>query len=132
MQNDDKKALISDFIFLAKADDKITEPEYNFMIRLAERMDVTKDVVDTLIDHPHPSKPIFSELERITHFHKLVLLMNVDRETHEKEVIVLRNFGLKMGIRPDTIDLILVEMNQHEDKIIPSQRLIEIFKSSYN
>jgi hypothetical protein len=30
------------------------------------------------------------------------------------------------------IDLILVEMNLHEDKIIPSQRLIEIFKSFYN
>jgi len=132
MQNDDKKALISDFIILAKADDKITEAEYDFMIRLAERMSVTKDVVDELIENPHPSKPIFSELERITHFHKLVLLMNVDRETHEKEVIVLRNFGLKMGIRPGTIDLILVEMNLHEDKIIPSQRLIEIFKSSYN
>jgi uncharacterized tellurite resistance protein B-like protein len=132
MQNDDKKALISDFIFLAKADDKITIAEYDFIIRLAERMHVTKDVVDALIEDPHPSKPIFSELERITHFHKLVLLMNVDRETHEKEVIALRNFGLKMGIRQGTIDLILVEMNLHEDKIIPSQRLIEIFKSSYN
>ena len=132
MQNVDKKALISDFIILAKADDKITEAEYDFMIRLAERMDVTKDVVDELIESPHPSKPIFTELERITHFHKLVLLMNVDRETHEKEVVVLRNFGLKMGIRPGTIDVILVEMNLHEDKIIPAQKLIEIFKSSYN
>ena len=132
MQNDDKKALISDFIFLAKADDIITESEYDFMIRLAERMQVTKSEVDALIDDPLPSKPIFSELERITHFHKLVLLMNVDRKTHDKEVVVLRNFGLKMGIHSGVIDLILVEMNLHEDKIIPSQRLIEIFKSFYN
>ena len=132
MLNDDKKALISDFIIIAKADDIITDSEYDFMIRLAERMNVTKDQVDALIDNPHPSKPIFTELERITHFHKLVLLMNVDRETHEKEVVVLRNFGLKMGIPPGAIDLILIEMNQHEDKIIPSQRLIEIFKSFYN
>ena len=132
MLNDNKKAMISDFIVIAKADDVITQPEYDFMYRLAERMDVTKEEVNALIDNPHPSQPIFTELERITHFHKLVLLMNVDRETHDKEVVVLRNFGLKMGIHPSVIDVILVEMNQHEDKIIPSHRLIEIFKSFYN
>jgi len=132
MQNDHKEALISDFIVLAKADDKITSSEYDFILRLAERMDVSKEKVDQLFANPMPSKPIFSEMERIVHFHKLVLLMNVDRETHEKEVVVLRNFGLKMGIRTGAIDQILTEMNNYDDKIIPSQELIKIFQTYYN
>ncbi len=132
MQNDQNKALISDFIVLAKADDKITGAEYDFILRLAERMDVSKETVDQLFAKPRPSKPIFSEMERIIHFHKLVLLMNVDRETHEKEVVVLRNFGLKMGIRTGAIDQILTQMDLYEDKIIPSQELLKIFQTYYN
>ncbi|MEL6811077.1 MAG: TerB family tellurite resistance protein [Bacteroidota bacterium] len=132
MQNDHNKALISDLIILAKADEKVTQEEYDFINRLAVRMQVSEAEVQELLEHPLPSKPLFSELERITHFHKLVLLMNVDRETHEKEIVVLRNFGLKMGIRPGAIDQILVKMNQYEDKVIPAQELIQIFQSYYN
>ena len=132
MQSDHKKALISDFIVLAKADDKITEAEYDFILRLAERMDVSKETVDLLFVQPRPSKPIFSEMERIIHFHKLVLLMNVDRETHEKEVVVLRNFGLKMGIRTGAINQILIQMDLYKDKIIPSAELLKIFQTYYN
>jgi len=132
MQKDHKKALISDFIVLAKADDKVTGSEYDFINRLAERMEVPQEEVDALFQDPLPSKPIFSEMERITHFHKLVLLMNVDRETHEKEVVVLRNFGLKMGIRTGAVEQILTEMNNYEDKIIPSEELIKIFQTYYN
>ncbi|NND64027.1 MAG: TerB family tellurite resistance protein [Flavobacteriaceae bacterium] len=127
-----KLSLISDLIVLAKADDKVTSHEYDFMYRLAERMEISKEQVDHLFENPKPSQPIFSELERITHFHKLLLMMNVDRETHEKEIHVLREFGLKMGIRPGAIDQILVRMNDYEDKLIPAQELISIFQTYYN
>ncbi len=127
-----KLALISDLIVLAKADEKVTSHEYDFVCRLAERMEVSKETVDELLKKPKPSQPIFSELERITHFHKLLLMMNVDRETHEKEVHVLREFGLKMGIRPAAIDKILLRMNDFEDKLIPAEELISIFQTYYN
>ena len=58
--------------------------------------------------------------------------MNVDRETHKKEVIAVKNFGLKMGIRSDVINQILERMNDYEDKVIPTDELIRIFKSNYN
>ena len=132
MKNDDKHALISDLIILAKADDKITSQEYDLIFRLAMRMGVTKEKVEILLQNPLPSKPIFSELERITHFHKLLSLMNVDGEVHVKEIIVLRNFGLKMGILPGAIDQILIKMNDYEDKIIPAQELLHIFQAHYN
>ncbi len=132
MENDTKHALISDLIFLARADDKITDAEYDFIQRLAKRMGVSEAEVDALFINPKPSKPLFTELERITHFYKLVLLMNVDLETHEKEVIAIRNFGLRMGIRPGVIDQILIRMDSYDDKIIPSEELIKIFQTYYN
>lgn len=132
MNNLDNQSLISDLIKLAEADGKLTHSEYDFIIRLAKRMEVSEEEVEELFNKPISTKTKFTELERITHFHKLVLLMNVDRETHKKEVIAIKNFGLKMGIRSDVINQILERMNEYEDKVIPSSELIQIFRSNYN
>jgi len=130
--NKDNQALISDLVLLAKADNRVTESEYDFIQSLAERMEVSPAEVDELFKNPLPSKTNFTEIERITHFHKLVLLMNVDRETHEKEVALLRAFGLQMGIRAGAIDSVLLEMEKHEDKIIPPEDIMLIFQTYYN
>lgn len=132
MEKDNSRAMISDLIVLAHADEKLTRTEYDFILRLAKRMGIDKQEVDLLFRNPLPSKPLFTELERITHFYKLVLLMNVDMETHEKEILAVRNFGLKMGIRPGVVDQILIRMNEFENKIIPSNELIQIFQTYYN
>lgn len=132
MSNEREKALISDLIHLAKADGKLMQSEYDFILRIAERSGLTKDQVDQLIDNPLPSLPIVTELERITHFHKLLLLMNVDWEAHDKEVEMLKNFGLKLGIRPAAIDRILQLSDHYDHKIIPSEEIIKIFNTYYN
>ena len=44
----DNRALISDLIVLAKADEVITYTEYDFILRLADRMEVSKEEVDLL------------------------------------------------------------------------------------
>ena len=132
MNNLHAKSLLSDLIFLAKADGVVDPAEYDFIHRIGQRMGLDFDSIESLFEKPEPSVPLFTELERITHFHKLLLVMNVDRETHEKEVIALKNFGLKMGIRPGAIDQILERMNKHEDKLIPSDELIRIFQTYYN
>lgn len=132
MNKQTNKALLSDLIMLAQADEKVTDAEYEFILRLADRMNMSKNEVDELFKDPHPSKTLFTELERITHFYQLVLLMNVDRETHKKEVIAVRNYGLKMGIRPGVIDQMLIRMEEYEDKIIPSDEIIKIFQTYYN
>lgn len=124
--------MLSDLIILAKADGKIALSEYDFLLRIADRMHISTEDLDFLLNHPIPSKPIFSEIDRITHFHKLVLLMNVDNETHPKEVITLKQFGLSLGIREEVIQKVLEKMENYEDKIIPPEELIRIFKTFYN
>ena len=132
MEKDNGRAIISDLIVLAYADGKLTDSEYDFILQIALRLDLTEEDVHDLFDKPTPSRPIFTELERISHFYKLVLLMNVDLEAHEKEEIAIRNFGLKMGIRPGVFDQILLQMVQYKDKIIPGDNLVKIFQTYYN
>lgn len=117
---------------MVKADDKINPSEIKFIHKLAKRMDITNEDVIALFKNPQPSQPVYSEVDRITHFYKLILVMNVDNETHEKELIALKNFGLKMGVHSIVAEQILKKANQFENKIIPSEELLKIFKIYYN
>ena len=81
INKEDQKSLLSDLILMAKADEKITQGEYDFIHRIAERMGISEKEVRELYHNPVSTKKSFTELERITHFHKMVLMMNVDVET---------------------------------------------------
>lgn len=126
------KSLLSDLINMVIADGKINSSEVEFIQKIAKRMDISNEEVMELFENPQPSEPLYSEVDRITHFYKLMLVMNVDNETHEKEVIALKNFGLKMGIRPAVADQILKKMDHYENKMVPADELLKIFKIYYN
>ena len=126
------KSLLSDLINMVMADGKINSFEIEFIKKLAKRMEISDREVINLFENPQPSQIAFSEVEKITHFYKLILMMNIDNETHEDEVVALKNFGLKMGIRPIVADQILRKMDTYEDKIVPADELLKIFKIYYN
>ncbi|MEP0262681.1 TerB family tellurite resistance protein [Dokdonia sp.] len=128
----EKKQIISDMIALAKADNELHEREYDFILAVAGRLGLSKEDVDHIHANPSKVNVLTTEMQRITQFHRLLLLMNVDQETHIAEMDALRNYGLKLGIRPEAIEQILNEMEAHENNMIPSTRLIEIFKRFYN
>jgi len=128
----EKHQILSDMIALAKADSILHEREYEFILAVAERLGVAKNTVDELVESPVETPAFKTELQRITQFHRLLLLMNVDQETHIVEMDALRNYGLKLGIRPEAIEQILNEMETHENKMMPTERLVEIFKRFYN
>ena len=124
--------IISDMIAMAKADSHLHEREYHFILEVAKRLEISKDAVDELIKNPLQEMVFSTELQRITQFHRLLLVMNVDEQTHFVEIDALRNYGLKLGIRPEAVEQILGEMGNYDGKLIPSERLVEIFKRFYN
>lgn len=113
-------------------DGEIKPSEIQLIEKLAERMTIPKSDVYKLFQNPKPSRPPFSEADRITHFYKLMLVMRVDGETDDSELETLVNFGLKMGIRPGVADQILKKMDQYENGIVPADELLNIFKIYYN
>lgn len=126
------RSLISDLIKMVKADGKIKSAEVDFIRKLARRMEIDEEELNDLFQNPQPSRAAFNEVERITHFYKLILMMKIDGETHEAEVIALKNFGLHMGIRPVVADQILKKMEQHGENVVPPEELLKIFKIYYN
>lgn len=135
MQNDPKKvnlSLISELIKLAKVENDVRDIEFNFLLTIASQIGVTKDDFKTLFEQYIKFMPPKLEGERIVQFHRLVLLMNVDMETSPNELIYIRETGIRMGLNPMATDKVLEEMNNYPNKVIPTEKLIDIFKLFHN
>ncbi len=128
----EKLSLISEMIEFAKADHKIKDEEYNFIIAVAAQLEITEEEVGFLIREKAEKKVLKPESQRILQFHRLVLLMNIDQEISPTELHTIKDFGLQMGLRPEAIDTVLKQMHTYPNKVIPPDELITIFKRFYN
>ena len=128
----EKLSILSEMIAFAKIDKVVGDPEYNFLLGVASHLGVDRKTFDSLfeieVEHVIPK----TQTDRIIHFHRLVLLMNVDRKQLEIEVSRLHNIGLGMGLPPSAIEQVLTLMHRYPDKIVPPEVLIDIFKAHYN
>lgn len=129
---EEKLSILSELITFAMADDVVKVSEYKFLLDVALQLGIDKDTFDSLF-HKKAEKVILRpQSERIVQFHRLLLLMNVDREQHHTELRRLHNIGLRMGLPPSAIDQVLIIMHRYPDKIVPPDVLINIFKAHYN
>ncbi len=128
----EKLSLLSEMIAFARADDNIKEAEYNFLWAVAQQLGINKQVFDSLFTVKVQRVPIKTEAQRILQFHRLVLLMNVDLEQHDKETEKLKDIGLKMGLSPIAVEKVLKIMHNYPNKVIPPDVLIKIFKAQHN
>lgn len=124
--------LLAQLVKLANADHEIKEIEFQFIMSIAAQMGVTpeefRSIFDTYAEHTPPKL----EGDRIVQFHRLVLLMNVDTEITQEELTKIRKMGMMMGLNTQAIETVLNEMHQYPNKVVPPDRLIEIFSLYHN
>lgn len=130
--NKENLSLIAELIKLAKADNDVREMEFQFLLTIAAQIGVTKDEFKRLFEQYIEFLPPKLEGDRIVQFHRLVLLMNVDSETSLSETQYIIEAGIRMGLNPLATNKVLEEMNDYPNKVIPTERLIEIFKLYHN
>lgn len=128
----EKLSLLAELIKLAQCDKKLREQEYEFLLTIARSLHVSKEEFDSLFDEHIEFQPPKSEFDRILQFHRLVLLMNIDQVSSESELEFIKDIGIRIGLSPYATDRVLTEMNNYPDKLIPPDKLIEIFKGYYN
>jgi hypothetical protein len=58
--------------------------------------------------------------------------MNISKEQTKKQLQMIHNFGLRMGLSHEAINRVLDLMESFPDKIVPPDFLIDIFKVQYN
>ncbi|HEX9826574.1 MAG TPA: TerB family tellurite resistance protein [Flavobacteriaceae bacterium] len=128
----EKLSLLSEMIAFAQIDANIKSIEYKFLLGVAKQLEICQEDFDYLFEHPVTYVHLKSHSERIVQFHRLVLLMNLDRNISDRDLIKLHNFGLRMGLSHESINKVLDVMESFPNKIVPPDFLIEIFKVQYN
>ena len=132
MSTEEKLSVLSQLIAFARNGKKLKSVEYDFLIIIANQIGVSKETFDLLLDNPVPHIALQSESQRIVQFHRLLLLMNIDREIEIVELENIHQLGLKMGLNIQAIDKTLEVMSQYKNNNIPPQVLMDIFKTYYN
>ena len=128
----EKLSLLSEMIAFAQIDENIRSIEYKFLSGVAKQLEISKEDFDYLFKYPVNYVHLKSHSERIVQFHRLVLLMNLDKDISSKELVKLHNFGLRMGLSHESINKVLDLMESFPNKVVPPDFLIDIFKVQYN
>lgn len=129
---EEKLSLLYELLKMARIDSEISARELEFIQQIAEMIGVEKDHVLALLGEKIAYKAPKSEFERILQFHRLVLLANVDLQIEGEEIIALQKAGIKLGLRPEAVTAVLMEMGKHAHGMIPTDRMLQIFTAYHN
>ncbi len=128
----EKLSILTELIKLARADNQIKNEEYKFLHAMTRLLKIDKSQLDTLFTKYIDFTPPPLEVDRILQFQRLVLLANVDLEIVSTEIEMLKEAGLRLGLNSDAIENVIIEMKKHKNGIVPTNRLIEIYKVYHN
>ena len=129
---DEKLSILADLVKIAKADKRVREMEYEFIKIIAMRLMVPIASFDELFEKNIDFAPPKLEVNRILHFQRLVMMMNIDQEQSEEELNLIRELGMRLALSTKATDQVLEEMNKYLNKVVPVERLIEIFQVYHN
>ena len=129
---EEKLSLLTELIKLAKVDKEVKEMEHQFLLAIANQLEISQEEFEPLFTQYIDFKPPNNEFNRIIQLQRLILLSSVDLENHPEELTAIKNIGINMGLNPLAIDEVLVKMHQYENKIIPPDVLIGIFTKTFN
>lgn len=125
-------SLLKELIKMAKADEDVRQIEFEFLLVLSQQMGITKEEFLDLFEKYIEFHPPKLEHERILQFQRLLLVMNIDQQIEQEELDYIKQLGIRMGLHPMATNEVLRIMNDYPNKVIPPDKLIEIFKTYHN
>lgn len=128
----EKLSILTELIKLARIDKDCRDAEYEFLSTIARMLQVQQSDLDKLFNEYIEFTPPNREVNRITQFHRMILLTHVDFHVKSDELDYMRNAGLRLGLHPNAIEAVFEEMDKHEYGMIPADVLIKIFQVNHN
>jgi hypothetical protein len=128
----EKLSLLTELIKLARVDKEVREIEYQFLLAIAAQLKVDPVDFNKLFEEYIEFTPPKDEFNRILQLQRLILLMNVDLESSEKEILHIKEVAINMGLNYLAVKEVLRRMHEFPNKLIPPNILIEIFMRNNN
>ena len=131
-RHNQKLSLLSDLIALSKVDNNVSFLEEHFIYSVAQQLNISAEELKHIHENPVAFQPQNIETERIIQFYRLVLLMKMDGEYHEKEIEFCKNTGLKMGLPPAALNEVIRRIMESEEGTLVPVEVIRIFQAHHN
>jgi hypothetical protein len=131
-EQNEKLSLLTELIKLAKVDESLRDSEFQFLSAIANQIGVSQTDFENLFDEYIEFKPPIFEFDRIIQLQRLVLLMNIDQVVEEKQLYLIKNLGIRMGLNPLAVAEVLDTMHKYPNMMLPPEKLISIFRTFHN
>lgn len=130
----EKLSHINDLIKLSQVDGEESHMELNFINSVAARLGIEKSDVgrikngDIEITFSTPNK----ESKVIEQFHRLIILIGIDKLIYKEEVSFCVELGVRMGLNYNAITEVLRKTLRNPAYIMPLDEIEQIFKKHSN
>ena len=124
--------LLKDLIQLSVIDGELHDKEMDFIAMIATSLHIDKETLYALFEKREPAAVITSEFDRIVQFYRLALLMFTDGVLHAKEHQKLFEIGIKMGLNPKAMKVLIQKMELAPNTTINPTELIALFQIQHN
>lgn len=130
----EKLSHINDLIQLSKIDGAESHMEQNFINSIASRLGIEKSDVEKIKDKKLkiPFSPPKRESQIIEQFHRLILLIGIDKSIYKEEVSFCVELGVRMGLNYNAITESLRKTVRNPAYIMHLDEMESIFKKYSN
>ena len=131
---EEKLSHLNDLINLSKADGKESHIESGFINSIADRLGIDRTTLERIksgADKVSFSSPK-TEREVIEQFHRMIILMGIDKMIYKEEVSFCFELGVKMGLNYNAIMEVLRKILRNPAYIMQVDEMEDIFKRYSN
>lgn len=130
----EKLSHINDLIRLSMIDGSESHMELNFINSIAARLGLEKDEVKKIKDGNLDISfaPPRKESKVIEQFHRLIILIGIDKLIYKEEVSFCVDLGLRMGLNYGAINEVLRKTLRNPAYIMHIDEMKDIFKKYSN
>jgi hypothetical protein len=128
----EKTILLSDMIRFRKSKEALDDLDFAFFEDVAEALEISKDELEVIYEGTNSPTHRKVSTERITHFHRLLLAMDIDNDPSTKDLERAKNFGFRMGFHESAIELVMDSMGDYPNKVHTPGAFLEIFSDYYD
>jgi len=130
----EKLSHINDLIKLSQVDGEESHMELNFINSVAARLGIEKDEVQKIKDGKIKItfSPPKKESKVIEQFHRLIILIGIDKLIYKEEVSFCVELGVRMGLNYNAITEVLRKTLRNPAYIMHLDEMEKIFKKYSN
>jgi uncharacterized tellurite resistance protein B-like protein len=113
-----RRSHVKDLVAVALADGQLTTDEWDLLVYLASRLDISEEEINDIKNNPDVVRFIAPKKyeEKIQQIEDLVAVISIDHDINPKEIELCKKISLRLNILPQIIDTIIAKNSVAEKK----------------